>query len=114
MQLNIFHNPCPWQPFYPRHQDSTINTSDHGVRSVVGGFRPSLHIKVRVIILQKFNIALNWYFLSLQMKAVFVLILVVFVTDVRPIFEEMSDMIFQKYATMKVEYFKNQRYWKFQ
>ncbi len=37
------------------------------------------------------------------MKFVFALILVVFVTDVKPLFEEMSDIIFKKYATMKVQ-----------
>ncbi|XP_046643037.1 uncharacterized protein LOC124328337 [Daphnia pulicaria] len=36
------------------------------------------------------------------MKFVFALILVVFVTDVKPLFEEVSDIIFKKYATMKI------------
>lgn len=40
------------------------------------------------------------------MKFAFVLLLVIFVTDVTPILEEVSDIIFKKYATMKVEYNK--------
>ena len=36
------------------------------------------------------------------MKLAFALILVIFVTDVKPLFEEVSDIIFKKYATMKV------------
>uniref|UniRef100_A0A0P6DJ49 Uncharacterized protein n=2 Tax=Daphnia magna TaxID=35525 RepID=A0A0P6DJ49_9CRUS len=38
----------------------------------------------------------------IKMKFAFVLLLVIFVTDVTPILEEVSDIIFKKYATMKI------------